>query len=90
MTRDRVARFSLYAILVAGLLVVVGPFLWMLLSSFKTEAEIRSVPPTWWPSTWSLGNYRDLFDRLDFPQYFANSAIVALSALQFRLLGERD
>ncbi|GAA2633035.1 carbohydrate ABC transporter permease [Paractinoplanes durhamensis] len=76
--RDRYAKIVLYAVLVAALIVVVGPFVWMLLSSFKSEGEIRSVPPTWWPSHWTLTNYRDLFSRLDFPQYFANSAIVAI------------
>jgi multiple sugar transport system permease protein len=74
--RDRVARAVLYAILIAGLLAVVGPFLWMLLSSVKPEAEIRQA--TWLPQTWTTENYRDLFDRLDFPRFFANSAIVAL------------
>ncbi|GIJ43341.1 sugar ABC transporter permease [Virgisporangium aliadipatigenens] len=74
--RDRVARVVLYAILLTGLLVVVGPFLWMLLSSVKPEAEIRQA--TWLPRTWTLENYRDLFDRLDFPTFFVNSAIVAL------------
>lgn len=76
-SRDRVARVALYAVLVLGLLVVVGPFLWMVLSSLKPEAEIRAVPPTWWPDTLTLGNYRDLFARLDFPRYFFNSALVA-------------
>jgi multiple sugar transport system permease protein len=74
--RDRVARIVLYAILVIGLLAVVGPFLWMLLSSVKPEAEIRQA--TWLPQTWTLEHYRDLFDRLDFPKFFVNSAIVAL------------
>ena len=75
--RDRAARIILYAVLSLGLLVVVGPFLWMLLSSFKPEAEIRANPPTWWPGTFTFGNYRDLFARLDFPLYFFNSALVA-------------
>ncbi|MEV6302021.1 carbohydrate ABC transporter permease [Actinoplanes sp. NPDC051861] len=75
---DRLAKIGLYTVLVLGLLVVVGPFLWMALSSFKPEAEIRAVPPAWWPRDWSLANYAQLFDRLDFPRYFANSAIVAV------------
>jgi len=75
--RDRTAKIILYAILLLGLLVVVGPFIWMALSSFKPEAEIRAAPPTWWPHTWTLTNYRDLFSRLDFPRYFTNSVIVA-------------
>jgi multiple sugar transport system permease protein len=76
--RDRVARITLYAVLLAGLLVVVGPFLWMLLSSFKPEGEIRRVPPSWWPEHFTLGNYDRLFNQLDFPRYFGNSVLVAL------------
>ncbi len=76
--RDRVASAALHAVLGAGLLAMVGPFLWMLLSSFKTEGEAREVPPTWWPNDPTLENYWELFTRLDFPQYFTNSAIVAL------------
>jgi multiple sugar transport system permease protein len=77
-SRDRVARAALYVVLSGGLLVVVGPFIWMLLSSFKPEGEIRANPPTWWPDDFTLANYGTLFDRLDFPLFFTNSAIVAV------------
>ena len=77
-SRDRVARLVLHALLAAGLVVMVGPFVWMLLSSFKTEGEIRQVPMTWLPEDFTLANYRDLFARLDFPAYFTNSAVVAV------------
>jgi multiple sugar transport system permease protein len=76
--KDVVARAVLYAILGAGLLVVVGPFLWAVLSSLKPEAEIRRIPATWWPEALTLENYDELLSRLDFPQAFANSAIVAV------------
>ena len=65
--------------LVLGLFLVVMPFVWMLLSSIKPEAEVRAVPPTWWPETITLDNYATLFTKLDFPTYFMNSAIVALA-----------
>lgn len=76
--RDRAAAIVLHVVLVAGLLVMVGPFIWMLLSSFKTEGEIRLVPPTWWPRDPTLDNYRTLFGSLNFPQYFINSTVVAV------------
>ncbi|MEU5725558.1 carbohydrate ABC transporter permease [Micromonospora sp. NPDC047738] len=76
-TRDRVAKTVLYVVLVLGLLAVAGPFVWMALSSVKPEREIRQVPPTWWPETFTLDNFRELFSRLDFPLYFFNSALVA-------------
>jgi multiple sugar transport system permease protein len=69
----------LYAVLAAGLFLVVVPFIWMVLSSFKPEGEVRAVPPTWWPETVTMENYDRLFTQLDFPTYFVNSAIVALA-----------
>jgi multiple sugar transport system permease protein len=69
----------LYAVLTLGLFVVVVPFVWMLLSSFKPEAEVRRVPPTWWPETFTTGNYDTLLSRLDFPTYLLNSVVVALA-----------
>jgi multiple sugar transport system permease protein len=69
----------LYAVLTLGLFLVVVPFVWMLLSSFKPESEVRAVPPTWWPETGTLDNYDTLLGRLDFPTYMFNSVVVALA-----------
>jgi multiple sugar transport system permease protein len=61
-----------------GLVLLVVPFLWMLLGAFKTDVELRRVPPTWWPETVTLENFTELFERLDFPTYFFNSTLVAV------------
>ncbi len=71
----------LYALLLLGLALVAGPFLWMLLSSFKPETELLRVPPTWLPHTWTWSNYHRLFTQLDFPRYFFNSVVVAGSVV---------
>jgi multiple sugar transport system permease protein len=68
-----------YVVLAVGLLITLTPFLWMLLGSFKPDAELQRVPPTWWPEAPTLGNYRELFDRLDFPRFFGNSVAVAVA-----------
>jgi multiple sugar transport system permease protein len=77
--RDLVAKIVLHTVLIAGLVAMVGPFVWMALSSLKPEPEVRRVPPTWWPEAPTLDNFRELFDRLDFPSYFLNSVIVAVA-----------
>lgn len=69
----------IYVPLVIGLILVVGPFLWMLLGSFKTTGELRQVPPTWIPENPTLANYEDLFSRLNFLGYFFNSTVVAIA-----------
>jgi multiple sugar transport system permease protein len=76
----------LHLVLVIGLLVMIVPFVWMLLGSFKPTPELRQVPPTWLPESPTLGNYRDLFERLNFPRYFFNSAFVAAAVTAGNLL----
>jgi multiple sugar transport system permease protein len=79
MTRDASFRnrWWLYLVLTIALVLVVTPFVWMLLGSVKTTAELRQVPPTWWPERPTMQNFRDLFDRNSFGRYFLNSTIVA-------------
>jgi multiple sugar transport system permease protein len=73
-------------VLTVALVLVLAPFVWMVLGSFKDEGEIRRVPPTWWPESATLDNYTQLFARLDFGTYFTNSAIVAVVVTAGNLL----
>jgi multiple sugar transport system permease protein len=68
----------IYALLVGGLTLMVGPFLWMVLGSLKPEADFLRNPPTFAPSTVTTDNFGRLFDQLDFPRYFFNSSVIAL------------
>ncbi|MGH3104072.1 MAG: carbohydrate ABC transporter permease [Gaiellaceae bacterium] len=72
------SKWWIYAVLVLGLVAMVGPFLWMLLGSLKTQRELLQIPPTWLPEHPTTANYTRLFDRLDFPRYFWNSTLIAL------------
>lgn len=80
MTTRRTAtgRWILYVVLTLGLVGFAGPFVWMLLSAFKPESELRRVPATWWPQDATLDNFRSIFVGLDFPTYLLNSVIVAV------------
>jgi multiple sugar transport system permease protein len=78
--------FGLHVALFAGFVVMATPFVWMILSSFKTTQELRREPSKWIPEEPTLQNYRDLFDRLDFPRYFFNSTVVALAVTAGNLL----
>jgi multiple sugar transport system permease protein len=79
-------HWLLYIILTAALVLVLSPFVWMILGSFKSEGEIKQVPPTWWPQEASLDNYRQLFDQLAFGTFFKNSTIVAVAVTAGNLL----
>jgi len=76
-SRTRTRNRMVYVALTIGLIVMVLPFLWMVLSSIKPDAEVTAVPPTWWPEEITFENYQVLFTKLDFPRYFLNSVVVA-------------
>jgi multiple sugar transport system permease protein len=72
------SRWWIYLLLTLGILLMVGPFLWMLLGSLKPEAEFLASPPTFLPRDATTDNYERLFGLLDFPRFFFNSSLVAL------------
>jgi multiple sugar transport system permease protein len=84
--RERGGSWWLYVLLIIGLLLLVGPFVWMILGSIKETAELRRVPPTWIPENPTFANYAELFDRLNFARFFFNSAVVATAVTAGNLL----
>ncbi|WP_416962861.1 carbohydrate ABC transporter permease [Streptomyces sp. Agncl-13] len=76
----------LYTVASLGLLVMAAPFLWMVLSAFKTKKDLTASPPVWIPSNWTLANFRELLDQLDMARYFMNSLIVAVLVTVCNLL----
>jgi multiple sugar transport system permease protein len=84
--RSAVSSWVLYGVLTVGFIAVVTPFVWMILGSFKGEGELRQIPPTWWPQSPILDNYRELFGKQSFPRYFVNSTLVAVCVTVGNLL----
>jgi multiple sugar transport system permease protein len=79
-SRHRAGRVLLYVVLTALGVIAALPFVWMILSSFKPEAEVRAIPPTFWPQHASLDNYRTIFRDPELPLmlFYRNSAFVAI------------
>jgi sorbitol/mannitol transport system permease protein len=53
------------------------PILWMFLTSFKTELEAFSIPPTFLFFHWTMENYATVQGRSDYLLHALNSIIVA-------------
>ena len=53
----------IYILLVLGVLLMVGPFLWMLLGSLKPQAEFLVTTPTFLPKAATTDNYQRLFSQ---------------------------
>ncbi len=60
-------------------LILFYPFIWMLLSSFKTTAEVLAIPPTLLPQTFTTNGYAEILEIGSVGRNFLNTVIVALS-----------
>lgn len=74
--KSRGSKIAVIAILTVGGFFMILPFIWMVLSSLKTDAEILKIPPTIWPETFTLDNFTKLFTEMDFAIYLKNTLII--------------
>jgi multiple sugar transport system permease protein len=68
--------------------IAIGPFLWMVSSSFKQPDDVISLPPRLLPDPVTLANYTYLIDNgiLPFGRFLGNSAYITLLVIIGRLL----
>ena len=67
-----------YAILIAGAIFTLLPFVWMILSALKTPSEITSIPPTFFPKVPQFSNFVEAWNAAPFPRYILNTLIVTV------------
>ncbi|MEU1463395.1 carbohydrate ABC transporter permease [Streptomyces sp. NPDC005706] len=74
------ARAGQYAALLAYLVFLAFPLLWLLSTAFKPPRELGSLHPTWIPRHPTLANFRQAFDEQPLLHAALNSLLVALGA----------
>ncbi|MGW1249179.1 carbohydrate ABC transporter permease [Streptomyces sp. NPDC002535] len=77
---SRPARYGQYAALLAYLVFLAFPFLWLVSTAFKPAPELASLHPTWIPKDPTLTNFRQAFDEQPLLRAAGNSLLAAVSA----------
>jgi multiple sugar transport system permease protein len=67
-------------VLIAGCIIFMMPFYWMVVSAFKTNAELTHVPPTLVPGVWAFDNFVRAVNYIPFGLYAFNSTVITLGA----------
>lgn len=80
--RKKIAMYVLMAVIT---ILVVFPFIWMLLLSFKTNSEILSSPLSM-PKSFNFDNYKHAMETLNFPRLYANTFFVCIISLVLELI----
>lgn len=81
MNTGRLQKYASNALfyIFIGIFVIVSllPFIWQALTSFKSIAEISSIPAVWFPAEPHWDYYINVFTKHPFLRYMLNSFIVA-------------
>lgn len=75
-TKGKLSKGLVAVILTVWGGAVILPFLWMFLSSFKSNAEISQMTQNFLPIHWTLDNYKNLFISGNFGVYLQNTLII--------------
>lgn len=79
MSRSRgIATGLTYFFLIAGALLMIFPFLWMILTSLKSLSESVQIPPTIFPAKIVWSNFKDALTSLPFVNLYINTIIMVL------------
>ncbi|MBJ6643104.1 carbohydrate ABC transporter permease [Streptomyces griseoincarnatus] len=74
------ARAGQYAALLAYLVFLAFPFVWLASTAFKPATELAGLHPTWIPQNPTLANFRQAFDEQPLLRAALNSLLTASAA----------
>jgi len=72
--------------LVPMLVLLVGPFIVMLTTAFKTLPEVSQIPPTFIPRQPTLDNFQEIWTVIPLVSHFRNSFILGVGEMAFVLV----
>lgn len=78
-------KIVMYIAMALITIVIVFPFVWMILLSFKTNSEIMSDPLSL-PKSLNLDNFKHALEVLDYPRLYGNTFFVCLISIVIELV----
>ncbi|MBK1678748.1 sugar ABC transporter permease, partial [Rhodospirillum rubrum] len=72
----RLIHSMIYILLLAGSFIMLGPLVWTLSTSLKSQQHVFDIPPQWIPDPLTWLNYKDVWAKAPLLYGFMNSAIV--------------
>ena len=79
-------RVPTFAVLIIGTVLMVLPVLWMFATSLASTKYATTFPPKFFPTSFQLSNYIDLFKSTQVPRWFLNSVIIVVPSMVGQVL----
>jgi multiple sugar transport system permease protein len=81
----RVTAWAIHLVLLAGIVLVIGPFVYMILTSLTTDNFSLPSPHKLMNSPKTLNNYVEAWSKNHFSQYFVNSIFISITTMVISL-----
>lgn len=75
-SKFKFSRIFIYLLLIAGSVVMLFPFFWLLRSSFMGMNQIFAFPPEWIPKPFMWSNYSEALTSVPFDKYLLNTLMI--------------
>ena len=88
MVRKNSSKFLSYFLVILVALIVILPFLWMIVSAFKSQRELFAYPPSFFPKNWKVENFVEAATRgsISFLRMFLNTMMIAVPTTVFNII----
>jgi len=75
-TNKNSKNYIIHIMLILGSIIMIGPFLWMLLTSFKSFTEATHIPIIIFPKNWTMASYIKAWNLLPFTAFYWNTFLM--------------
>lgn len=84
--KQRTINIIIYILLTGISVIMLVPFAWMLISSFKLNKDVFTYPIQWWPKQATIDNYLRIWEEIPLLQYFFNTTKLTVVITLMQLL----
>lgn len=79
---NKMNKMLTYLMLVIGAAVMLVPFIWMVLTAFKSVSESTQMNPfIFFPETWRTDAFVEVFRKMNFPRLYMNTLFMILGRI---------
>lgn len=78
--KDSIMRLAIYVLLIDLAFIFLFPFIYMVVTSLKSNADLNDLTVNWIPKSLKWENYYIAFDLLSYFDFFKNSLIITVFA----------
>lgn len=84
--KSRAVRITLLVITILMAALFLFPYIFLAMSSFKPAGEVISIPPTFFPETFSVENYVEMNNYINVGRSLGNSVVAAVCSTAIAVL----